>query len=83
MINLAVLEGTWRARRADIARLCEEGDALQGEERATNERQIIRLVDEVGHLHAMLKDIRAQQIHEERESNRVSEIAEKSLNTSR
>ncbi len=60
MVNLTILIGTWKAQRAEISRLCDVLDAVEESQRDGVERQIIRLVDEVGHLHAMIAEARNQ-----------------------
>jgi hypothetical protein len=56
MVNLEILRGTWQARRAEISRLCDALDVAAEADTDAISKAIIRLVDEVGHLHAMLTE---------------------------
>lgn len=55
-INLAILRGTWRARRADIARLCDAIDAAPDSRVPALEPSLFALLDEVEHLRMLLRE---------------------------
>jgi hypothetical protein len=56
MINVDVLRGTWRSRRADIARLCDAIDAAEAPAVPGLERAMFALLDEVEHLRMLLRE---------------------------
>ncbi len=57
MINARVLRGTWQARRASIASLCDAIDAASEEEGEALERRMFALIDEVEHLRLLLREV--------------------------
>lgn len=56
MINARILRGTWQARRADIAALCDAMDAAPADEVRSLERTLFALLDEVEHLRMLLRE---------------------------
>lgn len=57
MINARILRETWRARRADVAALCDALDAAPPGASQGLERTLFALLDEVEHLRLLLREV--------------------------